>query len=104
MSNHEISFNTRLSDPIRTRADFIYNITPAMISISDTGLDKCSVGEDIEAVLRKVEYWHQGHLPGRQRILARVHWDTASLFALRETDQQKPARRATRSYAPSESA
>ena len=57
MSNHEISFNTDISDPIRTRADFTYNITPAVISITDTGLGKCSVTEDIEAVLRKIEYW-----------------------------------------------
>ena len=56
MSNHEISFNTGISDPIRTRADFAYNITPAVISITDAGVGKCSVTEDIEAVLRKIEY------------------------------------------------
>ena len=54
MKNHEITFNTHLSEPPRTQADFTYNITPAMISITDTGLDKCSVTEDIEAVLRKI--------------------------------------------------
>jgi len=62
MSNHEISFNTDISDPIRTRADFAYNITPAVISITDAGVGKCSVTEDIEAVLRKIEYWHQGSI------------------------------------------
>ena len=38
MSNHEITFNTNLSDPTRTRADFTYKITPTLISITDTGL------------------------------------------------------------------
>src|SRR6516165_4791977 len=56
MSNHEISFNTKLSDPIRTRTDFTYKITPTTISIVDTGLGRRSVTEDIEAVLRKIEY------------------------------------------------
>jgi hypothetical protein len=46
--------------PIRIRADFTYNISPTVISIVDAGLDKCSVTEDIKAVLRKIEYWHQG--------------------------------------------
>ena len=55
MSNHEISFNTKLSDPIRTR-------TPRTISIVDTGLGRRSVTEDIEAVSRKIEYWHQGSI------------------------------------------
>jgi hypothetical protein len=55
MSSNEITFNTNLSEPPRTRADFTYNIAPTMISI---GLGKCSVTEDIEAVLQKIEYWH----------------------------------------------
>ena len=98
MSNHEISFNTDISGPIRTRADFTYNITPAVISITDTGLGKCSVTEDIEAVLRKIEYWHQGSISSF-KIMRRdgkgfwdeVHWDgtTAALFALQETDERK---------------
>ena len=62
MSSHEITFNTNLSDPTRTRADFTHNITPAMILITDTGLGTRSVTEDIEAVLRKLEYWHQGSI------------------------------------------
>ena len=62
MSSHEITFNTNLSDPTRTRADFTYNITPAMISITDSSLGTRSVTEDIEAVLRKLEYWHQGSI------------------------------------------
>jgi hypothetical protein len=98
MSNHEISLNANLSDPIGTRADFTYNITPAMISITDTGLGKCSVTEDIEAVLRKIEHWHQGSITAF-KIMCRdgkgfwygVHWNgkTASFFALQGTDERK---------------
>ena len=40
-----------------TRAEFSYDITPATISI--TGKGQLSVGKDLEAVLRKIEYWHQ---------------------------------------------
>jgi hypothetical protein len=46
--------------PVRIRADFTYKISPTVISIVDAGLGKCSVTEDIEAALRKIEYWHQG--------------------------------------------
>ena len=60
MSNHEITFNTNLAEPVRTRADSTYKISPTVISITDTGLGKCSVTENIEAVLRKIEHWHQG--------------------------------------------
>ena len=54
MNNHEISFNTKLSEQVRTRADFIYKITPTLISITDTGLSSRPVPEDIDAVLRKI--------------------------------------------------
>jgi len=101
MSKHEISFDPSLSDSIRTQADFTYKITPAVISITDTGLGKCSVAEDIEAVLRKIEYWHQGSIT-KFKIICRdgkgfwhgVRWDsqTASLLALQETDERKAAR------------
>jgi len=53
MSSHEISFNTSFSEPIRTRADVIYKITPTLISITNTGLGQRSAAEDIEAVLCK---------------------------------------------------
>jgi len=33
-----------------------------VISIGDTGLGLCPVTEDLEAVLRKIEYWHQGSI------------------------------------------
>ena len=62
MSNHEITFNTNLSEPTSTRADFTYKITPNLISIVDTGLGQRSVVADIEAVLRKIEHWHQGSI------------------------------------------
>ena len=98
MSRQEISFNTNLSETPRTRADFIYKISPTLISISDTGLGQRSVVEDIETVLHKIEYWHQGSTSSF-KIMCRdgkgfwhkVHWDgkTASLSPLDETDEQK---------------
>jgi hypothetical protein len=98
MSNHEITFNTDLSEPPRTRADFTYKTTSEVILIVDTGLGQRSVTEDIEAVLRKLEHWHQGSI-AKFKIMCRdgkgfwhaVRWDgkTASLFALQETDERK---------------
>jgi hypothetical protein len=98
MSNHEITFNTNLSEAPRTRADFIYKITPTLISITDTELGQRSVAEDIEPVLRKIEHWHQSSISSF-KIMCRdgkgfwhkVHWDdkTASLLPLSETDEQK---------------
>jgi hypothetical protein len=35
-------------------------MTPATVKIQDTGKGKKSVADDLEAVLRKIEYWHQG--------------------------------------------
>ena len=98
MSNHEISFNINLSEPARTRADFTYKIKPSVISIVDTGLGQCSVTDDIEAVLRKIEYWYQGAVTAF-KIMYRdehgvwngVRWDgqRASSFTLGETDEKK---------------
>ena len=45
-----------------TQADFTYHITPNTISITDAGKDGRSLTNDIEAVLRKIEYWHQGSI------------------------------------------
>jgi hypothetical protein len=102
MSNHEITFNTNLPEEVRTRADFTYNITPTVISITDSGLGKCSVNEDIKAVLRKIELWHQGSISSF-KIMYRdgkgfwhgVRWDgkTASFFALEETDERTARRK-----------
>ena len=79
-----------------TRAEFSYHMTPATISI--TGKGGLSVGTDLEAVLRKIEYWHQAPIT-KFRIMARqgrgawhgVRWDgkTATYFPLNETDETK---------------
>ena len=70
MRDNQITFNTNLLDPMRTRADFIYKLNPTLISITDTGLGQRPVTEDIEAVLRKIEYWHQGSI-GSFKIMCR---------------------------------
>ena len=72
-----------------TRAEFTYHMTPATISI--TGKGRLSVGQDLEAVLRKIEYWHQAPIT-KFRIMARrgqgawhgVRWDgkTATTMAM----------------------
>jgi hypothetical protein len=87
MSSHEITFYTNLSEPTSTRADFTYKITPTVISIVGTGLGRRSVTEDIEAVLRQIEYWHQGSI-ATLKIMCRDGKD-ASLSPLGETDEQK---------------
>jgi len=73
-----------------------------LISITDTGLGQCSVLEDIEAVLRKIEHWHQGSVTSF-KIMCRdakgfwhgVRWDdkSGSLFALQETDERKASKK-----------
>jgi hypothetical protein len=83
-----------------TRAEFAYHMTPATITI--TGKGSISVGKDLEAVLCKIEYWHQAPVT-KFRILARqgqggwhsVRWDgqTAISFPLNETDEAKAMRR-----------
>jgi hypothetical protein len=85
----------RSDDPAgapRTRAQFTYHMTPATISI--TGNGRCR-SVDLEAVLRKIEYWHQAPVT-KFRIIARqgkgawhgVRWDgkKATSFPLNETD------------------
>jgi hypothetical protein len=79
-----------------TRAEFSYHMTPATISI--TGKGQLSVGKDLGAVLRKIEYWHQAPIITFS-IMARngggawhgVQWDgkTATSFPLNETDEKK---------------
>ena len=49
-------------NPLRCQADFSYTMTPKTVKIRDTGKGKKSVAEDLEAVLCKIEYWHQGSL------------------------------------------
>jgi hypothetical protein len=57
-----ITLDFKLVDKPVTQADFTYSITPTTISIIDTGKGRGSVTNDIEAVLRKIEYWHQGSI------------------------------------------
>ena len=101
MESHEITFNTNLSDSIKTRADFTYTITPTLISIADTGLGRCSVLEDIEAVLHKIDYWHQGSISSFKAMCRDgkgfwhdIHWDgkKTSLSPLGETAERRPPR------------
>ena len=47
-----------------TKADFTYKIGPDAIEIVDTGRGRLSVTEDLEAVMRRLEYWHMGSLSG----------------------------------------
>ena len=49
-------------NPSGCQADFTYALTPSTITIQDTGKGKKSVTNDLEAVLRKIEYWHQGSI------------------------------------------
>src|ERR1700675_4234660 len=82
-----------------TRAEFTYHMTPATITI--TGKGSISVGKDLEAVLRKIEYWHQAPVT-KLRIMTlqaqggghSVRWDgqTAISFPLNETDEAKAMR------------
>jgi hypothetical protein len=81
-----------------TQADFTYSITSSTIAIVDTGKGPRSVTNDIEAVLRKIEYWHQGSIAGFKIMYRDEHgiWDGVrwegqppSFFALRETDEGK---------------
>jgi hypothetical protein len=70
-----------LHEPV-TQADFTYKITPNTIMFADTGNGSRSVSNDIEAVLRKIEYWHQGSIAGfkvmykdENGLLDGIRWD-----------------------------
>jgi hypothetical protein len=54
-------------NPSACQAEFTYSITPKTIKIQDIGTGKKSVPDDLEAVLRKIEYWHRGPI-SRYRI------------------------------------
>jgi hypothetical protein len=96
MSN-EIAFRPDVAMETATRADFTYKITPRTISITDIPLGKLSVSKDIDAVLRKIEHWHQGSIVAF-KIMYRdehgvwngVRWNgkRASVFPLCETDEK----------------
>jgi hypothetical protein len=69
-------------NPAACQADFTYTMTPDAVKIQDSGKGKKSVADDLEAVLRKIEHWHQGSI-ARYRISYRstqgtehlVDWD-----------------------------
>ena len=46
------------------QADFTYTMTVKVIKIQDTAKGSKSVAEDLAAVLRKIEDWHQGSIAG----------------------------------------
>ena len=52
--------STAKKNPAATWADFTYSITPRTLVIKDTGRGTKSVIEDLPAVLRRIEHWHQG--------------------------------------------
>jgi hypothetical protein len=71
---------------------------PTLISITDTGLGSHAVTENIKAVLRKIEYWHQGSITNFKIMCRdgkdfwhRVRRDgkTVSLLALQQTDSAR---------------
>jgi|SRR6516164_4832162 len=81
-----------------TPAEFTYSITPDTISITDTTNGTASVTTDIEAVLRKIEYWHQGSIAAfkilyrdKQGVRDGIRWDgrTAAVYALGAMDEKK---------------
>jgi hypothetical protein len=82
---------------VMTQADFTYSISGNVISIVDLNLGNRSVTNDVENVLRKIEYYHQGSI-ARFDIMYRdsdglwdgIRWDgqRAAFFALRETEER----------------
>jgi hypothetical protein len=64
------------------QADFTYTISLNVIKIKDTRKRAKSVADDLEAVLRKIEHWHQGSVAGYRISYQRtdgteyvVEWD-----------------------------
>jgi len=95
---NEICFNLDVAGEAATRADFIYKITSNTITITDTPLGKLSATKDIDAVLRKIEHWHQGSIAvfkimyrDEHGVWNGVRWNDqrASFFALGESDETK---------------
>lgn len=46
------------------QADFTYTMNLNVVKIQDTGKGLKSVADDLEAVLGKIEGWHQGSIAG----------------------------------------
>jgi hypothetical protein len=78
------------------KADFTYTIVLDVVKIQDTGRSEKSVTDDLKAVLRKIEDWHQGSIAG-YRIIYRapdgtwtnVEWDGSQVgfITLGESDE-----------------
>src|SRR5215475_6146293 len=93
---NEIAFKPDAVTEAATRADFTYKITPRTISITDTTLGKLSVTKDIDAVLRKIEHWHQGSIAAF-KIMYRdehgvwngVRWNGQSAFLFRSVRSEE---------------
>jgi hypothetical protein len=49
-------------NPSACHADFTYTMTPDAVEIQDTGKGKKAVADDLDAVLHKIEHWHQGSI------------------------------------------
>jgi hypothetical protein len=47
------------TNPLSSQADFTYSITPTALVIKDTGKGAKTVLEDLPALLRRIEHWHQ---------------------------------------------
>jgi hypothetical protein len=48
------------ANPTTSRADFMYSISPTRLTIKDTGKGAKTVLDDLPALLRRIEHWHQG--------------------------------------------
>jgi hypothetical protein len=47
-------------NPAECGADFTYTMSLNAVKIVDSGKGMKAVADDLEAVLKKIEYWHQG--------------------------------------------
>jgi hypothetical protein len=79
-----------------SQADFTYSMSLDVIAVVDLDPGNRSVTNNIENVLRKIEYYHQGPITAfkimyrdSEGVWDGIHWDgkRASFFALRETDE-----------------
>ena len=75
-----------------THADFTYSIFGNVISIVDLNLGNRSVTNDIERVLRKIEYYHIAFkimYRDSEGVWDGIEWNGEMLhfFALRETEE-----------------
>ena len=64
------------------QAGFTYTMVLDVVKIQDTGQGEKSVDDDLEAVLKKIENWHQGSIAGcrvgfgdAQGARRRIEWD-----------------------------